>query len=185
MDSQKGGTVNDAYKFLCKPNARQRSYLKRHRVGRRRAEFRRVKQISITHSSFVTAEVMATDFLLNCFVLGDKEDNVFTIEISKNKNFSILKKLIKEEKAPHLNHVAASDLITSKIHKTTMQNIMDTTHLSDYYYLPPTDLQRQLPPLPQTTTKRPLARNAIHAHVSSHSLVTNYHRQPLPLQHTT
>ena len=50
------------------------------------------------------------DFLLNCFVLGDKEDNVFTVEISKNKNVSILKDEVKKKKAPHLNHVAASDL---------------------------------------------------------------------------
>jgi len=72
------------------------------------------KQISITRSSF-TAEGMATDFLLNCFVLGDKEDNVFTVEISKNKNVSILKDEVKKKKAPHLNHVAASDLELWKV----------------------------------------------------------------------
>jgi hypothetical protein len=58
---------------------------------------------------------MATDFLLNCFVLGDKEDNVFTVKIPKNDNVSILKKMIKEDKAPHLNHVAASDLELWKV----------------------------------------------------------------------
>ena len=47
---------------------------------------------------------------LNCLVLGDDPDRIFTVEIPKNKNISILKKLIKEEKAPHLDHVAASDL---------------------------------------------------------------------------
>ena len=35
---------------------------------------------------------------------------MFTVEVLKNKNVSILKDLIKEKKAPHLNHVAASDL---------------------------------------------------------------------------
>jgi hypothetical protein len=35
---------------------------------------------------------------------------MFTVKIPKTDNVSILKKLIKEEKAPHLNHVAASDL---------------------------------------------------------------------------
>jgi len=45
-----------------------------------------------------------------CLVVGDNPDGIFTVEIPKNKNISILKKLIKEEKAPHLNHVAASDL---------------------------------------------------------------------------
>jgi hypothetical protein len=34
----------------------------------------------------------------------------FTVEIGKTKNVSILKDLIKEMKAPHLDHVAASDL---------------------------------------------------------------------------
>jgi hypothetical protein len=53
---------------------------------------------------------MATDFLLNCFVLGDKEDNVFTVKIPKTDNVSILKDLIKEKKAHLLGHVDASDL---------------------------------------------------------------------------
>ena len=47
---------------------------------------------------------------LNCFVLGDDLKKVFTVEIEKTKNVSILKDLIKEKKAPHLDHVAASDL---------------------------------------------------------------------------
>jgi len=49
-----------------------------------------------------------TDFLLNCFVLGDK-DNLFTVKIPKTDNV-ILKDMIKEKKAPHFNHIAASDL---------------------------------------------------------------------------
>ena len=47
---------------------------------------------------------------LNCFVFGDDPNRTFTVEIPKNKNVSILKKLIKEEKAHHFNHVDASDL---------------------------------------------------------------------------
>jgi hypothetical protein len=47
---------------------------------------------------------------LNCLVVGDDLKKVFTVEVEKTKNVSILKKLIKEEKAPHLDHVAASDL---------------------------------------------------------------------------
>ena len=35
---------------------------------------------------------------------------MFTVEVEKTKNVSILKKLIKEEKATLLNHVDASDL---------------------------------------------------------------------------
>jgi hypothetical protein len=68
-----------------------------------------VKHVSITRSSF-TAEVMVTDFLLNCFVLGDKQDNVFTIEIAKNKNVGILKDEIKNKNAHCLGHVDAKDL---------------------------------------------------------------------------
>jgi hypothetical protein len=56
-----------------------------------------------------------TDFLLNCFVLGDDESKVFTVEVSKDKNVSILKKLIKEEKAHLLSNVDASDLDLWKV----------------------------------------------------------------------
>jgi len=47
---------------------------------------------------------------LNCLVVGNDPDRIFTVNIPKTENVSILKKLIKEEKAPHLDHVAASDL---------------------------------------------------------------------------
>jgi hypothetical protein len=47
---------------------------------------------------------------LNCLIHGEDQEKMFTIEIEETKNVSILKKLIKEEKAPHLDHVAASDL---------------------------------------------------------------------------
>jgi hypothetical protein len=47
---------------------------------------------------------------LNCFVDGDQPNQTFTVEVPKTKNVSILKDLIKEKKAPHLDHVAASDL---------------------------------------------------------------------------
>jgi hypothetical protein len=40
---------------------------------------------------------------------------MFTVGIDKTENISILKKLIKEKKAPHLNHVAASDLDLFKV----------------------------------------------------------------------
>jgi hypothetical protein len=47
---------------------------------------------------------------LNCFVLGDDPKKIFTVKIPKTDNVSILKKLIKEEKASRLGHVDASDL---------------------------------------------------------------------------
>ena len=52
---------------------------------------------------------------LNCFVVGDDPDRIFTVQVPKTDNVSILKDLIKEEKAPHLNHVAASDLDLWKV----------------------------------------------------------------------
>src|SRR6266567_4298754 len=47
---------------------------------------------------------------LNCLIVGDDPDRMFTVEIQKNKNVSILKDLIKEKKARHFEHVDASDL---------------------------------------------------------------------------
>ena len=51
---------------------------------------------------------------LNCFVLGDDVENVFTVEVDKTKNVSILKKLIKEEKSPIFNHIPANSLVLWK-----------------------------------------------------------------------
>ena len=57
-----------------------------------------------------------TQFLsLNCLVLGDKPNDAFTVEIPKTKNVSILKDLIKEKKAPDLDHVAASKLDLTQV----------------------------------------------------------------------
>ena len=47
---------------------------------------------------------------LNCLIHGEVQEMMFTVKIPKTENVSILKDLIKEKKAPHLNHVAASDL---------------------------------------------------------------------------
>jgi hypothetical protein len=51
---------------------------------------------------------------LNCFILGDQLNQTFTVEVPKTKNISILKDLIKEKKAPDLDHVSASKLILSE-----------------------------------------------------------------------
>jgi len=52
---------------------------------------------------------------LNCFVLDDDQEKMFTVKVLKTDNVSILKKLIKEEKAPHLDYLAASDLRLWKV----------------------------------------------------------------------
>jgi hypothetical protein len=54
---------------------------------------------------------------LNCFVLpvDEKPNQIFTVEILKTKNVSILKDLIKEKQSPRLNHVVASELILGQV----------------------------------------------------------------------
>jgi len=47
-----------------------------------------------------------TDFLLNCFVLGDDEERVFPVEIARGKNVGILKDEIKKKKA----HLSATSM---------------------------------------------------------------------------
>lgn len=56
-----------------------------------------------------------SDFLLNCFVLGDDERRVFPVKIPRNDNVGILKDKIKKRKAPHLDHIDASDLDLWKV----------------------------------------------------------------------
>jgi hypothetical protein len=56
-----------------------------------------------------------TDFLLNCFVLGDDENKVFTVKIPRNDNVGILKDLIKEKNPHALNRVDAKDLDLWKV----------------------------------------------------------------------
>jgi hypothetical protein len=54
-------------------------------------------------------------FALNCLLLNDDAEQVFTAKIHKSENVSVLKDLIKEKKSPHLDHLAASDLILWKV----------------------------------------------------------------------
>jgi hypothetical protein len=58
---------------------------------------------------------IAMSLSLNCLIHGEVQEKMFTLEIEKTKNVSILKDLIKEKKAPHLDHVAASDLQLWKV----------------------------------------------------------------------
>ena len=52
---------------------------------------------------------MSESLILN-IAIGDDPDRTFTVEIPKNEAIDILKDRIKEKKAPHFNHIAASDL---------------------------------------------------------------------------
>lgn len=61
--------------------------------------------------------------ILNCLFHDDSKQQVFTVKISEFENVSILKKLIKEEKAPHLDHLAASDLILGTQESTKTRSL--------------------------------------------------------------
>ena len=52
---------------------------------------------------------------LNCFLLGDDFDRMFTVEISKNKNVSILKELIKEKNLSSLGNVDVKNIDLGKV----------------------------------------------------------------------
>ena len=69
--------------------------------------------LSSPHLNTLIVAIPVTESILtlslNCLVLGDEPEKMFTVKISKMENVSILRKLIKE-KAPHLDHVTASDL---------------------------------------------------------------------------
>jgi Crinkler effector protein N-terminal domain len=47
---------------------------------------------------------------LNCFILSDNPNQTFTVEISKAKNVSILKDLIKEKNSLSLGNVDAKNI---------------------------------------------------------------------------
>ena len=53
---------------------------------------------------------MSLSLALNCFLVGDDPNQIFTVEIPKNKNVSNLKSLIKKEKFPQFIHIVASNL---------------------------------------------------------------------------
>ena len=57
------------------------------------------------------------DFLLNCFVLGDDKERVFTVKVPKTDNVSILKDEIKKKKAHLFSDVDASDLDLWKVNR--------------------------------------------------------------------
>ena len=52
---------------------------------------------------------------INCLLLGSDSRRVFTVEIQGDKNVSILKRLIKAEQSPRLDHIVASELSVWKV----------------------------------------------------------------------
>jgi hypothetical protein len=58
---------------------------------------------------------MAATLHLNCWVHGDDVGQIFQIDIANTESVSTLKKAIKEEKKPELDHVAAGSLTLWKV----------------------------------------------------------------------
>ena len=57
---------------------------------------------------------------VNCRFFEDDSTKAFTVKIPMTDNISVLKKKIKQEKAPHLDHLAASDLTLYKVSLPTV-----------------------------------------------------------------
>ena len=53
---------------------------------------------------------MSLSLALNCFLVGDDPNQIFTVEIPKNQNVSIFKDLIKKKKFPQYIQIIASNL---------------------------------------------------------------------------
>ena len=74
---------------------------------------------------------------LNCFVLGSNSLEVFTVEILKTENISILKRLIKEKQSPRFNHVNASALILSQVSLPAVDDLEESLKNVDLAPLKP------------------------------------------------
>jgi hypothetical protein len=58
---------------------------------------------------------MSDTLLLNCWVLGNDPKRVFTVKIGKKETVDDVKNVIKEEKKPELDHLAADSLQLWKV----------------------------------------------------------------------
>jgi hypothetical protein len=78
---------------------------------------------------------------LICYLLGDDLKRYFVVEVEETKTVSFLKTLIKLEKAPHLDHLAASDLDVWKVDLPIpfVKKNLDELQLDDNKSLSPAD----------------------------------------------
>ena len=65
---------------------------------------------------------------INCFVLGDPEENIFTVEIQARKNISALRNAFKGEKYQTFQDIEASRITLNTIFKQ-YDEIKDLTEL--------------------------------------------------------
>ena len=69
-----------------------------------------MKSLSTNISLPITFRSLPMSLSLNCLVVGDNPDRIFTVEIPKNKNVSILKDLIKEKNPSSLGNVDVKNI---------------------------------------------------------------------------
>ena len=58
---------------------------------------------------------MAAEISLTCWILGFDDTNAFPVDILRSQTVGHLKKAIKKEKDPMLNHIAADQLEIWKV----------------------------------------------------------------------
>ena len=75
----------------------------------------REREAMDSHHLTSCVQPLAMSLSLNCLIDGEVQEKMFTVKILETENVSILKDLIKEKKARHLNHVDASDLDLWKV----------------------------------------------------------------------
>ena len=73
-----------------------------------------------------TTCIMSGIFEVNCLVLGDPEEEIFTVEVEGTKNISALKAIIKIERDDLFRDVVASKITVSTAFKKYAE-IEDTT----------------------------------------------------------
>jgi hypothetical protein len=78
---------------------------------------------------------------LRCHLLGDKRNSFATIEIEQNKDVSILKKMIKTDKANKLTNFDAGDLILHHVSLSLaeFETQFDNLRLDSYQILSDAD----------------------------------------------
>ena len=67
---------------------------------------------------------------LNCLVLGETQQHIFTVKIDAAESVGTLKEFIKEEKKPVLDHIPADAIMLWKV-STPYDGIKDLAGLPD------------------------------------------------------
>ncbi|KAJ3797997.1 hypothetical protein GGU11DRAFT_704771 [Lentinula aff. detonsa] len=69
---------------------------------------------------------------LNCLVLGDQANHIFSVDIAKTKNVISLREVIKEKKTHRFNRVDADDLVLWCVSEAVDENLQDKLQQADF-----------------------------------------------------